>query len=281
LTRTSVFRLVEDGWLIGQRSGRRSLYALTQTGTRHIEHAQRRIYAPGGASWDGTWTLLVMSGAALDARERGALRRELAWEGFAALAPGVLGHPSHHPESVREILAALGAEELVSVFAARSEELGAPGAATQGAAALARASWPLETLAADYDDFVRRFAELPRRAAALEDGAAFAARTLLIHAYRRLVLHDPQLPAQLLPANWPGYRAYEICQASYAGLLAASQAFLVACMASEAGTAPRAAPSFAERFAQRVPELDVPDADDGSRAPRGARGASARAQRKA
>lgn len=37
--------------------------------------------------------------------------------------------------------------------------------------------------------------------------AAFLARLLLVHEFRRLVLRDPFLPAALLPAGWAGPEA--------------------------------------------------------------------------
>ena len=40
-------------------------------------------------------------------------------------------------------------------------------------------------------------------------------RTLLIHAYRRVQLHDPMLPLDLLPQPWPGSDAYALAQAIY------------------------------------------------------------------
>jgi hypothetical protein len=44
---------------------------------------------------------------------------------------------------------------------------------------------------------------------------AFVVRTLLIHAYRRVQLHDPQLPVELLPTPWPGALAYELARQIY------------------------------------------------------------------
>jgi phenylacetic acid degradation operon negative regulatory protein len=241
LTRTSVFRLVEDGWLIGQRSGRRSLYALTPTGLRHIEHAQRRIYAPSGAAWDGRWTLILIAPQAGDARARLELKRELAWEGFALLAPGVYGHPSYHPESVREILRALDAEALATLFCGETTGSGEAGE-------LVARSWPIEALALQYQDFVERLTPLGGFLEKLDARESFVARTLLIHAYRRLVLHDPQLPASLLPGDWAGHRAYALCQRLYRALAPRSEEFLLACIVAESGTQARKAASYFARF---------------------------------
>ena len=40
----------------------------------------------------------------------------------------------------------------------------------------------------------------------------FLARLLLIHEYRKLLLRDPQLPDELLPADWEGKAARLLCR---------------------------------------------------------------------
>ena len=40
-----------------------------------------------------------------------------------------------------------------------------------------------------------------------EDEAAFAARFQLVHEWRKFLFADPGLPAELLPADWPGHAA--------------------------------------------------------------------------
>src|SRR5437868_13070404 len=59
LVRTSVFRLVRDGWLTAQTRGRRSRYRLTREGQRRFEQAHHRIYAPYAQRWDGDWEIAV------------------------------------------------------------------------------------------------------------------------------------------------------------------------------------------------------------------------------
>ena len=61
LTRTAVFRLVQDGWLESRKQGRRSYYRLTQTGQHYYQRAATRIYASSKPGWDGVWTLLFVS----------------------------------------------------------------------------------------------------------------------------------------------------------------------------------------------------------------------------
>src|SRR4051812_47904595 len=48
LLRTSVFRLVAEGWLVASREGRRSRYTLEPRALARFERAYRRIYAKPG-----------------------------------------------------------------------------------------------------------------------------------------------------------------------------------------------------------------------------------------
>src|SRR2546429_7323010 len=44
--------------------------------------------------------------------------------------------------------------------------------------------------------------------------------TTLFRSYRRVLLRDPNLPEALLPADWPGVQARQLCETLYCGLLA-------------------------------------------------------------
>ena len=52
LTRTSVYRLVQDDWLAVQRIGRRSYYRFTPHGQRDRRTAAR-VYSSARPAWDG------------------------------------------------------------------------------------------------------------------------------------------------------------------------------------------------------------------------------------
>jgi phenylacetic acid degradation operon negative regulatory protein len=68
---------------------------------------------------------------------------------------------------------------------------------------LLQRAWDLDGLAAAYAEFVTEFE--PRRPDT--DEARFGAVLELVHAWRRFPFIDPEIPRQLLPANWIGARA--------------------------------------------------------------------------
>ena len=107
--------------------------------------------------------------------------------------------------------------------------------------------WNLEATAANYQALIERFSTLRvalDRGDKLRPLDAIATRTLLVHDWRRAVLHDPGLPEDLLPGDWPGETARMVAKSIYANLGAASERWL-----DGAGLPPLADPtSFAGRF---------------------------------
>jgi phenylacetic acid degradation operon negative regulatory protein len=71
---------------------------------------------------------------------------------------------------------------------------------------------------------------------------------LLIHYLRRVALHDPMLPADLLPPDWPGQRAYELCGTLYKRSYRRAEAFLHESLDTAAIRLPEEAQYFHERF---------------------------------
>ena len=76
-----------------------------------------------------------------------------------------------------------------------------------------------------------------RAGAAHDPAQCFVVRTLLIHAYRRVLLRDPQLPPALLPLDWPGAAAYALCRDFYRLTHRCAEQHLLATLARQ-GRAP-------------------------------------------
>ncbi|MEO5933616.1 MAG: phenylacetic acid degradation operon negative regulatory protein PaaX [Duganella sp.] len=250
LLRTSVFRLAQEGWLGAQRDGRRSSYAITPHAMARFVHAYRRIYAPLDVHWDGSWTLVLNGDGALNAAERGAVRKELLWEGYSVIAPGIMGHPAADAAVLDELLKRLGVAGKLFVVRAKSVER----VAGRPLSDLVAGGWDVDGVALGYGGFIARFEPLltalraPDGGAALTPEQAFVIRTLLIHAYRRVQLHDPQLPVELLPTPWPGALAYELARGVYQAVFADAERHVEAVLRREDEAAPAAEPAFFERF---------------------------------
>jgi phenylacetic acid degradation operon negative regulatory protein len=247
LVRTSVFRLVQEGWLVAQREGRRSSYALQPAAAPRFARANHRIYAPPGVDWDGRWTLLLAPNGSIDSALRAAVRKELEWEGFAMLAPGLLAHPAADLDGVAEVLRRVEASGKVFVCAAT--EL--PDVGARPLAELVREGWDLSAVVTGYRRFIEQFTPLLdvlRGEPTPAPQQAFIVRTLLIHAYRRVQLHDPMLPLALLPQPWPGSEAYALAQAIYRLVWEPAERQLMDVLRREDADAPEADAGLYDRF---------------------------------
>ena len=248
LTRTSVFRLARDGWIAAATHGRQSRYRLTDEGRTRFAAAYRRIYAPPPADWGGEWELVLDPQGEAPAAERMRLRDELRWDGFGVLATGLYVRPRTDGDAPAEV-ARLDADRRALVLRARGEAVdGAPDLAARVAQI-----WDLAALAADYRRFLALFGHVidrfrVRPIEASDPAQCFVVRTLLIHAFRRVLLRDPRLPPDLLPLDWPGAAAYALTRDFYRLTAARAEAHLAATLAVNGTPWPAADGSFRDRF---------------------------------
>ena len=242
LVRTSVGRLAKEGWLLSRRKGRQSEYFLTEHGKGRFAEATERIYSQGPHSWDGGWTLLLLPPGPRARRER--IREEMQWLGFGQVSTGLLAHPSRSVADTRLQLADLQVGSGAVVMRASSEGASAD-------RALLSAGWDLGELARSYQRFTASFAPLqkllpPRSAPGAE--TAFVIRTLLIHEYRKIHLRDPLLPRSVLPKDWIGATAYELCRDLYRRVFPAAEEHLSTVAETLGGKLPTLARQTNQRF---------------------------------
>ena len=220
--RTSVFRLASDQWFDIERIGRRSYYGLSTDGLQRVQHAGKRIYEFSSAPWDGYWTLVFIDAKwKLSARQK--LRRELLWDGFGQLAPNIFAHPRADQQSLTEIALACQAEGHITLMKASSIDT----YSRKPLIDLMQQTFDLSHIDTAWTQFIKRFASLTAGASTLNPAEAFYVRTLLIHEYRRILLRDPNLPDELLPASWSGLEARQLCQTLYQDVKQASEAYLI------------------------------------------------------
>ncbi len=233
VVRTAMSRLAADGWLERNKVGRNSFYRLVKKGRQTFAAATRHIYDPPPSDWTGRFELLLIG----NGEERDAAREALRNAGFGSPMPGVWVAPSGVPipeEASRAIRLEVSAED-------------------ESGRRLLAESWPLQRIADAYLKFIKTFEPLRSwiaRRETLSDGDAFAARILLIHHYRRVVLRDPLLPVSLLPEDWPGGPARRLCGEIYRGLLPLSEQWLDRHAVNEEGPLPKAGAELARRFGE-------------------------------
>jgi phenylacetic acid degradation operon negative regulatory protein len=197
--RQAAARLSDQGLVDSERIGRAARWSLTPEGRRLLEAGTRRIYELGARSdgWDGHWLVVLASVPEDERAKRHRLRSRLGFLGFGFLAPGVAVSPHLDREpAADDVLHELELDDTAVVFVART------GTFVPDETIIARA-WDLDGLAQDYRDFVAQFERL--RPDSPRD--AFGAVVSLVHEWRRFPFVDPEIPAELLPSDWPGHEA--------------------------------------------------------------------------
>jgi phenylacetic acid degradation operon negative regulatory protein len=199
-SRQAVARSTRDGWLAGERLGRRTRMTVSPETTRMLEVGRERIFGFGREhEWDRRWLVVVLRIPEERRRVRHHVRTRLARAGMGSLGGGVwiAPHADREPLVAAALEAAGATAEAVS-FRADMGSLGRPEDVV--------GAWDFEELAGEYARFLGRFSPLRPRGRV----AVFRAQTELVHAWRRIAFLDPDLPSELLPRGWPRRRAYEL-----------------------------------------------------------------------
>lgn len=226
--RTAMSRLAADRWVVREKVGRHSFFMLDEQGRHAFDLAARRIYAGSPPAWNGAWTVAIAPPGA-----DGGRSEQLRQLGFVPVNASVhlradaVDMPD--PEGRLDGMLVIHGES-----AEHPEEL--------------RKLWPSDELAGAYKALIAAYAPLLKSLGQNElmPIEAVAARTLLIHDWRRVVLRDPGLPAALLPKDWPGDEARALARDLFRRLLPRSEAWLDA-----AGLPP---PQDPELLSRRFPD---------------------------
>ncbi|KKW65852.1 PaaX domain-containing protein, C- domain protein [Mycolicibacterium elephantis] len=172
--RVALTRMVSAGDLVRDRDGYRLSDRLLARQRRQDDALNPRL-----REWNGDWTMLVITSVGTDARTRSGLRTALQQNRFAELREGVWLRPDN-----LDMVSPAGVLDHVRVMRARDDD----------PVGLAAQLWDLSGWAAtgrELLDEIDSASDVP--------GRFVAAAGIVRH-----LLTDPVLPAELLPADWPG-----------------------------------------------------------------------------
>lgn len=211
--RSTLTRMVNRGHLVRYRQGRQAYFSLTPRTERVLEEGVPRIFgtSPVRDAGDDEWTLLSFSIPEEQRSHRHNLRVALGWRGFGLLRHGLWIAPGR--VDMGEVVDQLDLHERIEVF------VGQPAAPTDIRRVVADA-WDLDEVRAGYERFIDRW----------RDGSPpglrgpLARQVQLITEWRLLLLDDPRLPEDHLPAGWPAGTAHDLFQIHHAALTDAARA---------------------------------------------------------
>ena len=174
-------------------------WQLTAPGRTLLAEGTERIYSflRSARTWDGQW--LVVAAAVPEAQRstRHKLRTRLTWLGLGCPTPGMWIIPDADKEDdVQAMLTELDLADRAFAWVGRR-------AAGTDPASLIDAAWDLDEVRTRYQEFAADFADRTVD----DDAEAFVAQVELIQAWRSFPFVDPDLPAELLPPDWPGPEA--------------------------------------------------------------------------
>jgi phenylacetic acid degradation operon negative regulatory protein len=210
-SRQALTRAAADGWLVARRRGRFALWQLSPAFEQFLNLGAERIFGFTATqpAWDGRWLVVLARVPETNRAGRHLLRTRMRWAGFGSPAPGVwISTRIDRVKDAEFVLTEAGAYGDAQIF--RSELLGGG-----DPRALVRQAWNLAEIVEAYEAFVAEFSRQP-------SPDPLVRVTRLVHAWRRLPLIDPALPAELLPARWIGARAAKLFQRQHARWLPAA-----------------------------------------------------------
>jgi phenylacetic acid degradation operon negative regulatory protein len=169
-------RMVSAGDLLRSADGYRLSDRLLARQRRQDEAMRPRVRA-----WRGDWIMLIVTSVGTDARTRATLRTTMHYKRFGELREGVWMRPDN-------LVLELDPEVTTRVRVLRARD--------DAPAQLAGQLWNLPAWAETGDRLLDEMAQ----------ASDVPGRFVVAAAMVRHLLTDPMLPAELLPADWPGAR---------------------------------------------------------------------------
>ncbi|WP_116557411.1 PaaX family transcriptional regulator C-terminal domain-containing protein [Pararhodobacter oceanensis] len=208
LVRTAVSRLVAAGQLEGARRGRRSFYRLTASAQAEYAEAAGLIY---GAPDPCGWRFVYLPAEGADAVMSGLER-----QGYARLRAQLAVGPARGPVPQ-------------GLLAFEAEPTGDTALLPQFVAQM----FNLTPHVRAYADLIQQFAPVLPLAPRIGGPQALALRLLLVHGWRSALQHDPRLPEEALPKDWPGHAARTLFARLYLALSPAADSHIAAHFGAE------------------------------------------------
>jgi phenylacetic acid degradation operon negative regulatory protein len=194
--RSLLLRMRREGWLDSQKDGRQARYSLApviSVAQARIENQMRGRRPP----WKGAFSGILYEVPEAERAFRDRFRRTAQLLGYVTLRPGLMiATADHWPELGPLLPLQPAGGQVLRVQIALSDD---------DSRSIAARLWHTDELAGRYRQVAAETRALTVQASRSEPGApafrAFAAATLPVY---QVTADDPDLPAELLPAGWPG-----------------------------------------------------------------------------
>jgi phenylacetic acid degradation operon negative regulatory protein len=216
--RSCLRRLVREGLFTRNGAGRNARYLATELGMKALgtnleRHRLAYVQDHAGRGWDRKWRLVAFAVPEKRRAARDAFRDRLLLLGGAAVTNGLYVSPHRWEKDVSGEAERLGVADAVTQ--ATTDDLSFGG--TTDPRELARRLWPIDEIAARYQQFVETYAGVPaalehmrERHERLPDAVFLPGALAVTVEFASVFADDPLLPPELLPRPWPGRAAREL-----------------------------------------------------------------------
>lgn len=232
-TRTALTRVKSKGLVESVTRDRKPGYALTPDAEALLARGDRRIERPRAMQLRDPWCLLSFSLPESDRSVRHQLRKRLSWIGAGHVSQALWIVPAYLREEVESIVIELGIAPMATIFVVSDiHHLDVP------IPVLLREWWDLDALRAIHDGFLE--SQSAQLAALTEDSSpasAFGIWIRALDAWRPIPYFDPGIPAELLPADWPGAASSALYLALRSATKDQAAAFVASVLRQADGTA--------------------------------------------
>ncbi|MDJ0319310.1 PaaX family transcriptional regulator C-terminal domain-containing protein [Pseudarthrobacter sp. PS3-L1] len=195
--RTAISRVKQRGLLVAEQHDGGPGFALAPGAAAMLSRGDGRIRQPRSMSAGDPWCLISFSIPESERGRRHQLRRQLQWIGCGTVDPGLWICPDFLRPDVEQILADLDLREQAVLFTTSQPHPGVP------LRELVASWWDLPALAQLHTDFLEQNTAVAG-AAVGPSAETFAQFVRCLDTWRPIPYLDPGLPADVLPAGWPG-----------------------------------------------------------------------------
>ena len=217
--RRALNRLTRRGLLQSTRCGQTTHCGIRPDALPIVRETAKRIVNFGTHDervWDGNWTVVAFSVPEARRELRHMIRTRLHLLGFATLYDGLWCSPWDEEEPVLNMVDELG---IASATVMRAE-------INERSSVQALAAWDLEALKQRYVEFEQEFSPILDASSRgeLTASEALVTRTRVMDGWRNFLSLEPDLPAALLPSDWPRTQMRELFVELYDGLAPVARA---------------------------------------------------------
>ena len=209
--RLALSRMSKQELIHRSKIGRESYYSLTKKGNSWMLYGKHRTLERENKKWNKKWMLLTYNIPEKLRHLRDNLRRELQAMGYGSLGSSLWISPYDLMEELNKISDKLKVAKYIETFEARYTGL-------HEDLKLTAKAWDIMELEKLYKKFLKKYSHLlsklkekVEKKHTIDSGECFARRFRVTAEFIDIALDDPMLPLELLPADWAGLEAREIC----------------------------------------------------------------------